>query len=154
MLAAGDHLPPLRLPDQTDQPRTLAELAGPAGLVLFVYSRDNTAGCTTEAREFQGLLPDYQALGYGVAGLSKDTPASHQKFAAKQGLTFPLLADPNTAYLRALGAWGAKKLYGKVSEGAIRSTFVAGPAGVLRLVHPKVKAAGHAAALLALLRGA
>lgn len=98
------------------------------------------------------MAADFASLGWGLAGLSKDGVKSHANFAAKQGLSLPLLADPETAALQALGAWAEKKSYGKVSMGAVRSTFVAGSDGVLVRVYPKVKAKGHAAAVLADLR--
>ena len=80
--------------------------------------------------------------------MSKDSEASHQKFAAKLNLKYPLLADPDLKLIKALGAWGEKKLYGKVSQGAIRSTFIANAKGKLTKVYPKVKAKGHAAQVL------
>jgi len=83
-----------------------------------------------------------------LAGLSKDTPASHQKFAAKLNLKYPLLADPELTLIKALGAWGEKKMYGKMSRGTIRSTFVSDGQGKLNLVYPKVKAKGHAEQIL------
>ena len=149
MLEKGQPLPPLALGDQDGKQRGLADLAGPAGLLLFVYSRDNTSGCSTEAAEFQELAGDFTALGYGLAGISRDTAASHTRFAAKLGLTYPLLSDPDAEYLRALGAWGEKKLYGKAVQGAIRSTFIFDSGGRVQRVYPKVKAKGHARAVLA-----
>ena len=83
-----------------------------------------------------------------MAGLSRDSVASHAKFAAKLGLGYSLLADPETSLIQALGAWGEKKLYGKVSQGPIRSTFIANQSGKLVKVYPKVKAKGHAAIVL------
>lgn len=88
-----------------------------------------------------------------MAGLSRDKVASHAKFSDKLGLKYSLLADPDTGLIQALGAWGEKKLYGKVSQGPIRSTFVAGPDGKLLKVYPKVKAKGHAEQVLADLAG-
>ncbi len=148
MLEQGQKLPELNLADQDGKTRSRADLAGPKGLVIFVYSRDNTSGCTTEASEFQALLAKFSAAGYGLAGISKDKAESHAKFAAKLGLGYPLLADVETTTLQALGAWVEKKSKGKVSMGAQRSTFVAGPDGVLTKVYPKVKAAGHAQIVL------
>ncbi|KMY68486.1 hypothetical protein AAU61_02115 [Desulfocarbo indianensis] len=148
MLEPGHKLPPLNLPDQEGVKRKLSDLTGPQGLVLFVYSKDNTSGCSAEAAEFQELLDKFRQKGFAVAGLSKDGAASHAKFAAKLGLTYPLLADEGRKSLAALGAWGEKKLYGKVGMGAIRSTFVSDAKGRLIKVYPKVKAKGHAARLL------
>lgn len=149
MLNTGDSLPELSLQDQAGAARDLADLTGRKGLVLFVYSRDNTSGCTAEADEFNQLMAGFQSMGYGVAGLSRDSQASHAKFAAKLGLAYPILADPDERVIRALGAWGPKKSRGKVSEGPVRSTFVAGQDGVLTRVYPQVKAKGHAADVLA-----
>ena len=92
-------------------------------------------------------------MGFKVAGLSKDGVASHAKFAAKLALGYPLLADPETRLIQALGAWAEKKLYGKSSFGAVRSTFVAEPRGRLLQVFPKAKSAGHAAEVLKALGG-
>ena len=90
----------------------------------------------------------FKKKGYGVAGLSKDSQQSHAKFAAKLGLSFPLLVDQDQRLMKELGAWGEKKLYGKVSMGAIRSTFVSDAKGKLSKVYPKVKAKGHAEQVL------
>ena len=149
MLSQGDKLPKFNLPDQSEMAKTFQDLVGKKGLVLFVYSKDNTSGCTNEASEFQAKLTNFRRRGYNVAGLSKDTAASHAKFAAKLGLKYSLLADSELGLLQALGAWGEKKLYGKVSQGAIRSTFVADAKGKLITVYPKVKAKGHAEQVLA-----
>ena len=149
MLSPGDQLPKFNLPDQSGREKKFTDLAGPKGLVLFVYSKDNTSGCTAEASEFQELLGRFGQAGYGVAGLSRDKVPSHAKFAEKLGLSYGILADPECVLLKALGAWGEKKLYGKVSEGPLRGTFVADGRGKLVKVYPKVKAKGHAAAVLA-----
>lgn len=98
--------------------------------------------------EFQERLEKFKAMGYGVAGISKDKVASHQKFADKLGLEFSLLADPETAYLQAIGAWGEKKMYGKLVMGAIRSTFVTDGRGKLKKVYVVKKAKGHAQQVL------
>lgn len=150
----GDQLPAFALPDQEDRPRSLADLAGPRGLVLYVYPKDLTSGCTAEALEFEALAAQFQALGWGLAGLSKDPAPSHAKFAAKLGLGFPLLADPGLGLIKALGAWGKKKLYGKEVEGTVRSTYVLAPQGRLLRAYPKAKSKGHAAQVLADLQGA
>ncbi len=148
MLEQGDKLPKFKLPDQSGRDQNFADLAGKNGLVLFIYSRDNTSGCTAEATEFQAKLTSFRRRGYNVVGLSRDKAASHAKFADKLGLKYSLLADPETGLLQALGAWGEKKMYGKVSQGPIRSTFVADAKGKLVRVYPKVKAKGHAEQVL------
>ncbi len=148
MLKPGDKLPKIELPDQEGVKRKLKDLAGPQGLIIFVYSRDNTSGCSAEAAEFQERLAAFKKKGFGVAGLSKDSVASHAKFAAKLGLGYPLLADDDKRLMQELGAWGEKKLYGKLSLGAIRSSFASDAKGKLIRVYPKVKAKGHAQEVL------
>ncbi len=145
----GDLIPPFQLPDQSGRARAFADLSGPRGLVLYAYPKDHSSGCATETSEFQEELAQFTARGYGLAGLSKDGVASHAKFAAKLGLGFPLLADPQTGLLKALGAWGVKKMYGKETEGTVRSTYVFDAGGLLVRAYAKVKAQGHAARVLA-----
>ncbi len=147
-MKAGLKVPKFQLSDQGGGPRTFDNLCGPRGLVLYVYPRDNTSGCSTEAAEFQEFLDDFAALGFKVAGLGKDSAVSHQKFAAKLTLSFPLLSDPSTALIQDLGAWGVKKLYGKEVEGVMRSTFVFDAGGKLIKSYAKVKAQGHAQQVL------
>lgn len=149
MLSPKDKLPDFELPDQSGIPKSFKELAGPNGLILFVYSKDNTSGCTAEAGEFQEKLASLKKLGFGLAGISKDSVQSHLKFADKLGLGYSLLSDPEAGLMQALGSWVEKKRGGKVSMGALRSTFVADGRGEIVMVYPKVKAKGHAAAVLA-----
>lgn len=148
MIQEGDTLPTLELPDQDGKRRPLAELTGPKGLILYVYPKDDTPGCTTEARDFRDLLPEIEAKGYKVAGLSRDSAESHCAFIDKHDLPFPLLTDADAAYLERLGAYGEKKLYGRVVEGIIRSTFVIGRDGTVEKALRNVRAKGHAARVL------
>ena len=148
MLEPGAKLPSFKLPDQTGQTRTLAQLRGPRGLVIFVYARDNTSGCTAEAAEFQERLAEFAKLGFAVAGLSKDSYASHAKFAAKLELSYPLLSDPELGLIQGMGAWGMKKLYGKTSQGVIRGSLVVDAKGKVLRAYAKVKAKGHAQGIL------
>lgn len=148
MLEAGDKLPKFKLPDQGGKDQALADLARKKGLVLFVYSKDNTSGCTAEAAEFQERLTKFRRRGYEVVGLSRDKVASHQKFVEKLGLKYPLLADPETGLLKALGAWGEKNIRGEATQGPVRSTFIADAKGKVLKVYPKVKAKGHAEEVL------
>lgn len=120
----------------------LSELAGKV-VVLYFYPRDNTPGCTVEANEFQAAMPRLKKLGATVLGVSKDSIASHCKFADKHKLRFPLLSDPDGKVLEKYGAWGEKNLYGKKTLGIIRTTVVIGPDGKVRKVWPKVKVKGH-----------
>ena len=116
-------------------------------IVLYTYPKDNTPGCTTEACDFRDHLPSVADRAI-VLGLSPDSLESHRKFQAKHGLPFPLLSDPSREVLAAYGAWGEKKLYGKVSMGVIRSTFVIRPDGTIAQAHRNVKVAGHAQSVL------
>jgi peroxiredoxin Q/BCP len=127
---------------------TAAALRG-AWTVLYAYPKDATPGCTTEACDFRDSWARVQAAGAKVYGISKDSVVSHQKFRANQALPFPLLSDPDKALLAPLGAFGKKVMYGKETEGIIRSTFLVDPQGVIRWVWPKVSVKGHVEAVLA-----
>ena len=118
-------------------------------LVLYFYPKDDTPGCTVEANEFSALAGEFAKKGAVVLGVSRDTVKSHCKFRDKYGLKVALLSDPELAAHKAYGAWGEKNMYGKKVEGALRSTFVIGPDGRLKQVYGTVKAAGHAAKVLA-----
>lgn len=147
----GDAAPDFALPDAAGAVHSLADFAG-RFLVLYFYPKDLTSGCTTEALEFTALLPQFAALGAAVVGISRDKPASHAKFIDKNDLKILLLSDPDLVAHNAYGAWRMKKLYGKESLGAVRSTFLIDPQGAVRQAWPKVaKAAGHAEAVLAAL---
>ena len=148
MFQTGNPLPPFSLQDDRGDTVTPATLAG-AWTVLYVYPKDATPGCTTEACDFRDNWARVQAAGARVYGLSRDTVASHQKFVAKQELPFPLLSDPDKTLLAPLGAFGRKIMYGKEVEGIIRSTFLVDPEGVVRHVWPKVSVKGHVEAVLA-----
>ena len=149
MIEPGKSAPRFSLPDQSGREKTYADLAGPRGLVLYVYPKDNTSGCTAEAQEFRDRVRLLNEKGFGLAGLSKDSVKSHEKFAAKHRLGFPLLSDPETGLIQALGAWGEKKMAGRTYQGTIRSTFVFDAKGKLIKAYPKVKAKGHAQQVLA-----
>ena len=124
-------------------------------LVVFFYPKDNTPGCTTEAKDFTTLKADFEAAGTALLGVSKDSPQKHRNFAAKHDLTVELATDAGTDGLSdALGVWGEKKLYGKVFMGMIRSTYLVGPDGRILHIWPKVKVAGHAEEVLAAAREA
>ena len=121
--------------------------------VLYVYPKDNTPGCTTEAKEFTELLPEFERLGFQVIGVSKDSVKSHAKFKEKQGLQVKLLSDPKAELIKALGAWGKKKRYGREYEGVIRSTFIFNPEGKIVWKKLNVRAKGHAAKVLEMAKG-
>ena len=114
-------------------------------VVLYFYPKDDTPGCTVEACAFRDTMPDVSSRGAVVIGVSRDDTASHVKFKAKYGLNFPLLSDPDATVHRAYGAWGEKVLYGKKTEGVIRSTVLIDEAGRVAKHWPRVKAEGHAA---------
>jgi peroxiredoxin Q/BCP len=145
MLSAGDKFPNFSLFDQDAKKRSLADLAGKEGLILYVYPKDDTPGCTVEAQDFRNQVEALAAKGYKVAGLSKDSAASHCLFIEKYELNFPLLSDEGGEFLLSIGSFGEKNMYGKMVTGILRSTFVIGRDGVLRRVYRNVKATGHAA---------
>ena len=119
-------------------------------LVLFFYPRDNTPGCTTEAKDFSALADAFEKAGAALLGVSKDSPQKHRNFIAKHALTVPLATDAETGGLSdALGVWGEKKLYGKTFLGMIRTTYLIDDAGKIARVWNKVKVKGHADEVLA-----
>jgi peroxiredoxin Q/BCP len=142
MTLIGKPIPPFSLSDDRGATVTPQTLQG-AWTVLYAYPRDATPGCTTEACDFRDNWARVQSAGARVYGISKDSLASHQKFAEKQALPFPLLSDPDKTLLAPLGAFGRKIMYGKEVEGIIRSTFLIDPKGVVRHVWPKVSVKGH-----------
>ncbi len=150
MLEAGAKAPAFSLPDQSGKTVKLSDLKG-KHVVLYFYPRDNTPGCTQEACDFRDSHRALLDAGAVVLGISPDTAASHQKFAAKFELPFPLLVDEGHAVAEKYGAWGEKTLYGKKSMGIIRSTFLIGPDGKLAKVWPKVRVNGHVDDVLAAL---
>jgi len=120
-------------------------------VVLYFYPKDDTPGCTKEACSFRDDYSQFLMKGAVVMGVSPDQPDSHQKFRAKFGLPFYLLSDPDHKVAEMYGAWGPKTVYGKTTEGIIRSTFVIDEQGKVTKVFPKVKPEGHAQEVLALL---
>ncbi len=150
MLKEGDKAPAFSAVDQDGAPVGSASLEGKPYIVYF-YPKDNTPGCTKEACSFRDAYAEYRKKGVAVFGVSADSVASHRKFADKFQLPFTLLSDPDKALLKAFGAWGEKKLYGKVYEGIIRSTFVVGADGLIKKVFPKVSPADHAEEVLGVL---
>ena len=121
--------------------------------MLYFYARDNTPGCTRQACAFAAAYEAFKSMDAVVIGVSKDSVASHQKFAEKYGLPFVLLSDPELTAIQAYGVWQEKKNYGKVSMGVVRTTYVIDPEGVIEKVMPKVKPDTNAAEILAYLDG-
>lgn len=117
-------------------------------LIVYFYPKDNTPGCTTEGLDFNALLPQFQALGYTVVGISRDSVKTHQNFCAKQGFQFLLLTDADEMVCRQFDVIKIKKLYGKEYEGIERSTFVLNKQGVIVREWRKVNVAGHAQEVL------
>lgn len=150
MLEIGTKAPEFTLPDKDGNAVSLTDFAGKK-VVLYFYPKDNTPGCTRQACAFAGAYQEFRKINAVVIGISKDSVASHQKFAEKYGLPFILLSDPELTAIQAYGVWQEKKLYGKVSMGVVRSTFVIDENGMIEKVMPKVKPDTNAAEILAYL---
>lgn len=148
MIDAGQPAPAFTLPAHDGAQVSLAGLAGKP-VVLYFYPKDDTPGCTKEACSFRDNWAALQEKGVVVLGVSPDTTASHQKFATKYQLPFPLLADEGHRVAEAYGAWGEKTLYGKKITGILRTTFLIGPDGVVKHVWKKPKTDIHAEEVLA-----
>ena len=147
MLKIGDRMPDFEVMDQDGNIVRSAELLGRKTIIYF-YPKDNTSGCTAEACNLRDNYEAFLAMGYNVIGVSKDSVASHKKFAEKYDLPFTLLADTATELLQAFGAWGEKKMYGKTVMGTLRTTFIFDEAGILREIIEKVDTKNHAAQIL------
>ena len=145
-LSPGDPAPDFTLPDDTGAEVSLSSLRGRKVIVYF-YPAAMTPGCTKQACDFTDSLDSLQAAGYEVLGISPDKPEKLAKFRERDDLTITLLSDPEKQTLQAYGAFGEKKLYGKVVEGVIRSTFVVDEEGRIRIAQYNVKATGHVAKL-------
>ena len=150
MLEVGTKAPEFTLPDKDGNPVSLSDFLGKK-VVLYFYPKDNTPGCTKQACAFAASYEGFKAKNVAVIGVSKDSVASHQKFAAKYNLPFILLSDPELQSIQAYGVWQEKKLYGKVSMGVVRSTYLIDEQGVIARVMPKVKPDTNAAEILAAL---
>ena len=148
MLEVGTKAPDFTLKNQEGQEVSLSQFAGKR-VVLYFYPRDNTPGCTRQACGFAQNYEGFTQRDVVVIGVSKDSVASHLKFAQKYELPFVLLSDPDLEAIQAYGVWQEKKLYGKVSMGVVRTTYVIDPQGVLEKVMPQVKPATTAAGILA-----
>lgn len=148
MLQIGDKAPDFALQDKDGRLVRLSDFAGKR-VVLYFYPRDNTPGCTRQACAFARTNDDFQARNTVVIGVSKDSAASHLKFAQKYQLPFVLLSDPELQAIQAYGVWQEKKLYGKVSMGVVRTTYLIDAQGCIEKVMPKVKPDTNADELLA-----
>lgn len=145
-LAEGDVAPEFTLPDADGNAVSLSEYRGKRTVVYF-YPEASTSGCTTQACDFRDSLSSLQAAGVAVLGISPDAPEKLVRFRDEEGLTFPLLSDPDRRVLEAYGAYGEKSMYGKKVTGVIRSTFVVDAAGRIEKAMYNVKATGHVAKL-------
>jgi peroxiredoxin Q/BCP len=147
-LAAGDAAPDFTLATDSEGNVNLYDLLEEGRkVIVYFYPAAMTAGCTTQACDFTDSLDSLQAAGYTVLGISKDSPSKLAKFRERDGLTITLLSDADLAVHHAYGTFGEKKLYGKIVEGVIRSTFVVGPEGKIEVAQYNVKATGHVAKL-------
>ena len=138
MLKEGTKAPAFALPDKDGNVVKLEDFAGKK-LVLYFYPKDNTPGCTRQACAFASLYDGFKDKDVAVVGVSKDSTASHQKFAQKYDLPFVLLSDPELEAIKAYDVWQEKKLYGKVSFGVVRTTYIIDEKGMIEKTMPKVK---------------
>ena len=145
-LAPGDQAPDFTLPDADGNEVSLASLRGQR-VIIYFYPAAMTPGCTKQACDFRDSKSDLSEAGFAVLGISPDSPARLARFRDRDGLTFPLLSDPDRQVLQAYGAYGEKTMYGKKSVGVIRSTFVVGADGKIEQALYGVKATGHVARL-------
>lgn len=150
MLNTGEKAPDFALQNQEGKEIRLSDFAGKK-VVLYFYSRDNTPGCTRQACGFARNYSRFSELGVEVIGISRDSAASHQKFAQKYELPFQLLSDPERKAIEAYDVWKEKKQYGKISMGVVRSTYVIDEAGNIEKAMPRVKPDTNADEILAYL---
>ena len=153
MLEVNMPAPEFTAVNQDGETVALAQFHGKQNVVLYFYPKDDTPGCTTEAIEFTALADDFAKADTVILGVSKDTCAKHQKFIAKHGLRVELLADTGGELCELYGTWGLKKFMGREFMGINRSTFVIDKSGQLVHIDYKVKAKGHAEAILEIVRG-
>lgn len=151
MLSEGDPVPNLALPTDSGKPLRLSGRRDRI-LVLYFYPKDDTSGCTAEARDFSCLRADFDALGAEVVGVSPDSSDSHEKFKRKHDLTLRLASDPEKTAAQAFGVWVEKSMYGRKYMGVERSTFLIDRSGRIAMAWRKVSVPGHAAAVLAAIR--
>ena len=152
MLEIGMKAPDFSLPDKDGNTIRLSDFLGKK-VVLYFYPKDNTPGCTRQASAFAASYEQFKAQDATVIGISKDSVASHLKFAQKYDLPFILLSDPELQAIQAYGVWQEKKLYGKVSMGVVRTTYIIDEQGNIEKVMPKVKPDTNAADILTYLAG-
>ena len=147
MLTIGTMAPDFTLCDQAGTAHTLSAYRGKK-VLLYFYPKDNTPGCSKQAAAYSEAIQQFLDLGVTVLGVSKDSLASHQKFSDKYQLAFPILSDPERTVIEAYDVWKEKKLYGKVSMGVVRTTYLIDEEGRIAFANDKVKAADDAAKML------
>jgi peroxiredoxin Q/BCP len=152
MVQEGDEAPDFALPTEGGETLKLSKLKG-RPVVVYFYPKDDTTGCTAEAKDFTRLAPDFKKAGVDVIGISPDSPESHAKFAKKYDLKVRLAADTDKAVAMAYGVWVEKSMYGRKYMGVDRSTFLIGPDGKVAKAWRKVKVSGHADEVLAAAKG-
>ena len=148
----GDKAPDFKLKDESGKTLQLSKLKG-RPVVVYFYPKDDTSGCTAEAKDFSCLAPDFRAAGAEIIGISPDSPESHAKFKAKYGLVLNLAADIDKTTAEAYGVWVEKSMYGKKYMGVERSTFLIDKTGRIAKSWRKVKVPGHAEEVLAAVKG-
>ncbi len=149
-LKVGDKAPDFNLPDGSGKSVSLSNFKGKK-VVLYFYPKDNTSGCTAEACSFQENLGAIKKKGAVLLGASADSQASHQKFATKYELSFPLISDESKELVKKYGVWKEKSMYGKKYMGIERTTFIINEKGFISHIFPKVKVNGHTEEVLAAL---
>jgi peroxiredoxin Q/BCP len=142
-IALGKKAPPFALKNQDDQVVKLDSLLG-KWVVLYFYPKDDTPGCTVEACDFTAGIKGFEKISAVVLGCSPDSTESHRRFIAKHKLKVGLLSDPDHQMMLEYGAWGEKNMYGRITQGVIRSTVIIDPKGLVAFHWPKVSAQGHA----------
>ena len=147
MLEIGDKLPDVTLKTQDDERVTISSFKGKR-LIIYIYPKDDTPGCTVESKEFSDLAEAFKKANAIVIGLSKDTPKSHKKFCQKYNLAQTLLSDPSIDFISILGAWKEKSMYGKKYMGISRTTVIADENGEIEKIYKKVSPKGHAKQVL------
>ena len=150
MLQIGSKAPDFSLPDQNGKIHSLKDYVGKK-VILYFYPKDNTSGCTKQAGGFSERMPLFSEKGAVVLGISKDSVASHKKFEENYGLKFTILSDPDKTVIQAYDVWKEKKLYGKVSMGVVRTTYLIDENGIITNAFDKVKAAENPEQMLEIL---
>lgn len=146
-LQVGSQAPALSLIGDDEKIHHLTDFLGKK-VILYFYPKDDTPGCTQEACDFRDHLPAFQEKGAVIIGVSPDNILSHQQFKKKYQIPFLLLSDPEKATAKQFGAYGQKNMYGKISEGLIRSTFLIDEKGIIQKIYAKVTVAGHVTKLM------